>query len=174
MNYAEIKYYDIANGPGVRVSLFVSGCTHACEDCFNRVAWDFTYGKPFDTVIGNRIMAACEPYYISGLSVLGGEPMEPINQKAVMPFLKEFKKRLPDKTVWLYTGCTYEELIGESRWHTENTDEILELVDVLVDGRFEKELKDISLVFRGSSNQRIIDMNKTRSSGQIVIREETD
>jgi anaerobic ribonucleoside-triphosphate reductase activating protein len=174
MNYAEIKYYDIANGPGVRVSLFVSGCTHACEDCFNRVAWDFTYGKPFDTVIGNRIMAACEPYYISGLSVLGGEPMEPINQKAVMPFLKEFKKRLPDKTVWLYTGCTYEELIGDSRWHTENTDEILELVDVLVDGRFEKELKDISLVFRGSSNQRIIDMNKTRSSGQIVIREETD
>ena len=116
MNYAEIKNYDIANGPGVRVSLFVSGCTHRCKGCFNEIAWDFGYGKAFNDVVRGRIIAACEPYYISGLSILGGEPMEARNQEAVLLLLREFRNKLKGKTVWCYSGYTYEELTDKSCW----------------------------------------------------------
>ena len=171
MNYAEIKYHDIANGPGVRVSLFVSGCTHHCKGCFNEIAWDFSYGETFNDVIRGRIIAACEPYYITGLSILGGEPMEVCNQEGILLLIRELKKKLPDKTVWCYSGYTYEQLTdGENkRCHCEVTDELLSNIDVLVDGRFVEEQKDISLKFRGSSNQRIIDLAKTRKEGKIVL-----
>jgi len=172
MNYAEIKYYDIANGPGVRVSVFVSGCTHQCKGCFNEIAWDFGYGKPFNDIVRGRIIAAAEPYYISGISLLGGEPMEVNNQMAVILLLREFRKKYGnDKTVWCYSGYTYEELTDKNnkRCHCSVTDELLGYIDVLVDGEFVEEKKDITLRFRGSSNQRLIDLNKTREEGRIVI-----
>ena len=174
MNYAEIKYYDIANGPGVRVSLFVSGCTHHCPNCFNRVAWDFGYGKPFNDVVRGRIIAGCDPFYISGLSILGGEPMEARNQEAVLLLVKELKSKLPDKTIWCYSGYTYEELIDEnnSQCHTKVTNELLSLMDVLVDGEFIEEKKDITLKFRGSANQRIIDLKETGKNGKVTLWKE--
>lgn len=158
MNYASIRTCDIANGEGVRVSLFVSGCTHHCKGCFNEAAWDFAYGEPFTKKTENEILAALEPDFIDGLTILGGEPMEPENQRALMPFLRRFREKFGDaKTLWIYTGCVLEtDLKAESRWRTEVTDEMLSLTDVLVDGPFLEAKKDISLQFRGSSNQRII------------------
>ena len=171
MNYANIKYYDIANGPGIRTSLFVSGCNHRCEGCFNSEAWDFNYGNLFDDNIENRIIEHCRSSYISGLSILGGEPMEPNNQITLVSLLKHFRKELPHKSIWCYTGCTYEELIGKnkSNYHCEQTIELLSYIDILVDGLFIMNLKDISLKFRGSSNQRIIDIKKTLSSDKIIL-----
>ncbi len=162
MNYASIRTCDIANGEGVRVSLFVSGCTHRCKGCFNEEAWDFAYGKPFTAETEAEILAALEPGFIDGLSLLGGEPMEPENQRVLVPFLRRVRDRFGlSRTIWVYTGCVLEtELRNESRWRTEVTDEFLSLIDVLVDGPFVEDLKDISLKFRGSSNQRIIDMHK--------------
>ncbi len=158
MNYASIRTCDIANGEGVRVSLFVSGCTHHCKGCFNEAAWDFAYGEPFTKKTENEILAALEPDFIDGLTILGGEPMEPENQRALMPLLRRFREKFGDaKTLWIYTGCVLEtDLKAESRWRTEVTDEMLSLTDVLVDGPFLEAKKDISLQFRGSSNQRII------------------
>ena len=162
MNYASIRTCDIANGEGVRVTLFVSGCTHHCKGCFNPDQWDFGYGKPFDRQVEDEILAALEPSFISGLTILGGEPMEPENQRALVPFLRrfeDFRRKTKDrKTLWVYTGCVLETDLrgGETRWRTEVTDEFLSMIDVLVDGPFVEELKDISLQFRGSSNQRII------------------
>ena len=158
MNYASIRTCDIANGEGVRVSLFVSGCTHHCKGCFNEAAWDFAYGEPFTKKTENEILAALEPDFIDGLTLLGGEPMEPENQRALMPLLRRFREKFGDaKTLWIYTGCLLEtDLKAESRWRTEVTDEMLSLTDVLVDGPFLEAKKDISLQFRGSSNQRII------------------
>lgn len=158
MNYASIRTCDIANGEGVRVSLFVSGCTHHCKGCFNEAAWDFAYGEPFTKKTENEILAALEPDFIDGLTILGGEPMEPENQRALMPLLRRFREKFGDaKTLWIYTGCVLEtDLKAESRWRTEVTDEMLSLADVLVDGPFLEAKKDISLQFRGSSNQRII------------------
>ena len=161
MNYASIRTCDIANGEGVRVTLFVSGCTHRCKGCFNPDQWDFDYGELFTREVEDRILKALEPSYIAGLSILGGEPMEPANQRALVPFLRRFedmrRKAGDKKTLWVYTGCLLEDLKGpESRWHTEVTDEFLKMIDVLVDGPFVEELKDISLQFRGSSNQRIL------------------
>ena len=158
MNYASIRTCDIANGEGVRVSLFVSGCTHRCKGCFNEAAWDFAYGEPFTKKTENEILAALEPDFIDGLTLLGGEPMEPENQRALMPLLRRFREKFGDaKTLWIYTGCVLEtDLKAESRWRTEVTDEMLSLADVLVDGPFLEAKKDISLQFRGSSNQRII------------------
>ena len=158
MNYASIRTCDIANGEGVRVSLFVSGCTHHCKGCFNEAAWDFAYGEPFTKKTENEILAALEPDFIDGLTLLGGEPMEPENQRALMPLLRRFREKFGDaKTLWIYTGCVLEtDLKAESRWRTEVTDEMLSLADVLVDGPFLEAKKDISLRFRGSSNQRII------------------
>ena len=158
MNYASIRTCDIANGEGVRVSLFVSGCTHHCKGCFNEAAWDFAYGEPFTKKTENEILAALEPDFIDGLTLLGGEPMEPENQRALMPLLRRFREKFGDaKTLWIYTGCVLEtDLKAESRWRTEVTDEMLSLTDGLVDGPFLEAKKDISLQFRGSSNQRII------------------
>ena len=160
MNYASIRECDIANGEGVRVSLFVSGCTHQCKGCFNPDQWDFAYGEPFDAAVEARILSLLEPSHIAGLTVLGGEPMEPENQRALVPFLRRVRDRFGlSKTIWVYTGCVLEsELQSPSRWRTEVTDEFLALVDVLVDGPFIEELKDISLKFRGSSNQRILNL----------------
>ncbi len=169
MNYGTIKKRDIANGPGVRVSLFVSGCTHHCPGCFNSVTWDFDYGDPFTPQTEQEILDLMAPDYISGLSLLGGEPMEPQNQRALLPLLKRVKALYPQKNVWCYSGYTLEQLMGESRARVETTDEMLALVDVLVDGRFVESKKDIRLRFRGSSNQRLIDLNKTRSLGKIVL-----
>ena len=171
MNYATIKKRDIANGPGVRVSLFVSGCTHRCPGCFNEVAWSFSYGEPFDEAVQNEVLEALDPDYVKGLSLLGGEPFEPQNQRALVPFLRRVKERFPDKTVWCYSGYTLEELSGkvESRCRSEVTDEMLSFINVLVDGRFILAQKNIRLRFRGSENQRLIDMNKTRAAGKIVL-----
>ena len=171
MNVAEIKTNDIANGEGVRTSLFVSGCRHRCPDCFNEIAWDFAYGRPYTKEIEEGIFASVEPEWIAGISLLGGEPFEPENQPAVLDLLRNFRRKFPQKTVWCYSGFTIEEIRGEkpSRAHTEISEEILRLLDVLVDGKFEKALKSIMLKFRGSSNQRVIDVKKTLESGEIIL-----
>ena len=158
MNYASIRECDIANGDGVRVSLFVSGCTHHCKGCFNPEQWSFEAGEPFTREVEDRILDLLSPSHIAGLSILGGEPMEPENQRVLVPFLRRFRERFAaTKTLWVYTGCVLEsELLAPSHWRTGDTDEFLSFVDVLVDGPFVEELKDISLKFRGSSNQRII------------------
>ena len=169
MNYGAIKKRDIANGPGVRVSLFVSGCTHHCPGCFNADTWDFHYGEPFTPETEREILDLLAPDFIAGLSLLGGEPMEVPNQRALLPLLREMKHRYPTKTLWVYSGYTLEELTGESRARCDVTDEILSLIDVLVDGEYVEAKKDIRLRFRGSSNQRLIDMNKTRAAREIVL-----
>ena len=169
MNYGEIKTCDIANGEGVRVSLFVSGCTHHCKNCFNDVAWDFGYGKPFTEETEEMLLEALEPDYVDGLSLLGGEPFEPENQRALLPFLKKVRERFPKKNIWCYTGYLFDkELLGESRARCECTDEMLTLIDVLVDGEFVQELYSVALAFRGSENQRIIDVKKSLETGEIV------
>ncbi len=169
MNYAKINKNDIANGIGIRVTLFVSGCTHHCKGCFNQEAWDFDYGNPFTASVEDELLEALSPNYIGGLTLLGGEPMEPQNQRALLPFLKRFKEKYPKKTIWCYSGYTFEELTGRSRARCEVTDEMLSLIDILVDGRFVEELKDISLRFKGSSNQRIIDLKPTLQAKGIVL-----
>lgn len=161
MNYSGIIGCDIANGEGVRVSLFVSGCTHHCKGCFNRDTWDFAAGRPFTAKTEDFLLAELDPPWIAGLTLLGGDPMEPANQRALVPFLRRFRARFGDtKTIWCYTGCVLEQdLLPEaepSRWRTEVTDKFLALVDVLVDGPFIEALKDPSLKFRGSANQRIL------------------
>ena len=168
MKYATIKKYDIANGPGVRVSLFVSGCNHHCKGCFNEEAWDFNYGNCFTNETIDEIIEALKPDYIKGLSLLGGEPFEQINQQGLLPLLKKVKEIYPNKTIWAYSGFLYEELL---KMKYEETNEILDLIDVLVDGKFDIDLKDPLLYFRGSSNQRIIDINETRKNKQIVLHE---
>ena len=169
MNYGAIKKRDIANGPGVRVSLFVSGCTHHCPGCFNSATWDFDYGEPFTPKTEQEIIDLMDPDYIGGLSLLGGEPMEPQNQRVLLPLLQKIKARYPTKTVWCYSGYTLEQLMGDGRAHGPETSEMLSLIDVLVDGRFVEAKKDIRLRFRGSSNQRLIDLNKTRATGEITL-----
>ena len=163
MNYSAIRTCDVANGPGVRVSLFVSGCTHCCPGCFNPDTWDFAAGEPWTEAEQEKVLAACEPNWIQGLSLLGGEPFEPPNQRALLPLLRAFRKRLPQKDVWAWTGCVYErELLNESPWRCEATDEMLSLIDTLVDGPFIEAQKNITLRFRGSSNQRILDLKAKR------------
>lgn len=164
MYYGEIKKIDIANGDGVRVSLFVSGCRIHCPGCFNAMTWDFCYGKEFTQDTEKEIIEALEKDFISGLTLLGGEPFEPENQKVLAPFLKKVKELFPKKNIWCYSGYIYEtELLAENgKAHTEVTEEMLSYIDVLVDGPFVEELKDISLVFRGSSNQRILKLAELR------------
>ena len=172
MNYAVIKPRDIANGPGVRVSIFVSGCTHHCKGCFNSEAWDFEYGQPFTDDTTAEIIRLLAPDYIGGISLLGGEPFEPQNQRALVHLLRVVKQTYPAKTVWCYTGYTLEQdLLSQSRARCEVTDEMLSMIDVLVDGKFVEEKKNITLRFRGSENQRVIDLKKTLESGEIVISE---
>ena len=169
MYYGEIKKCDIANGEGVRVSLFVSGCTHHCPGCFNQDTWDFCYGKEYTDETEQEILDALSPDYINGLSLLGGEPFEPQNQKVLVQLLRKVREQYPQKTVWCYSGYLFDrELLSESRARCEYTDEMLSMIDILVDGRFVEKLKDIRLVFRGSSNQRIIDVKKSLESGEIV------
>ncbi len=172
MNYGEIKKCDIANGVGVRVSLFVSGCTHHCKGCFNQETWDFGYGKAFTEEEENLILNLLAPSYISGLTVLGGEPMEFVNQVELLPFLKKVKMTYPNKTIWLYSGYVYEkDILGHMYQKWNSTKEILDLIDVLVDGPFVEAEKDISLRFRGSRNQRIIDVKKSLEAGQTILWE---
>ncbi len=170
MHYGEIKNCDIANGIGIRVTLFVSGCTNHCKNCFQPQTWDFCYGEEFTDEVEEKIFEMLEPDYIDGLTLLGGEPMEPKNQDAIYPFLVKFKERFKNKSLWIFSGFTYEELMDKDAYpHSEVTEKILDIADVLVDGRFKEELKDITLRFRGSSNQRLIDLKKTRQSGEIVL-----
>lgn len=171
MNYGEIKYYDIANGPGVRTSLFVSGCRNRCEDCFNRETWAFDFGKPFTEETENAIVESLKPDYIAGLTVLGGEPFEKENQPEVLKLVKRVRKEFPNKTIWIFSGFTYEELISGSRASGKTANEILSVCDVLVDGRFDKTKKNISLKFRGSENQRIIDLKPTLLQNKVVLKE---
>lgn len=170
MNYATVKFNDIANGLGIRTSLFVSGCTHFCKGCFNAEAWDFDYGKPFDEEIQNKIINSLKSPFCDGLSLLGGEPFEPCNQKALLPFLERAKREIPSLNVWCYTGYLMdEELLKDSRAKTEDTIKMLNLIDVLVDGEFIEEQKNISLRFKGSENQRIIDVKKSLNENKIVL-----
>ncbi len=170
MNYAEIKKTDIANGEGVRVSLFVSGCRRRCKNCFNQIAWDFDYGNPFTEEVEEEIISALTPYYIAGLTLLGGDPMEPENQRALLPFVRKVRARLPEKNIWCFTGYTYSDgTLEEEAVRLSETKELISLFDVLVDGRFVEELKDIRLKFRGSSNQRVIDVQKSLQTGQVVL-----
>ncbi|MGN0451527.1 MAG: anaerobic ribonucleoside-triphosphate reductase activating protein [Acutalibacteraceae bacterium] len=162
MNYAALKKFDIANGPGVRVSLFVSGCRHHCKNCFNREAWDFDFGKPFTKQTEEEILAELDKDYIKGLSLLGGEPFEPENRAALTQLLKRVREKYPDKTVWCYTGFEFEILTDQT------AREMLSLIDVLVDGKFVEELKSPDLIFRGSSNQRILDLKKSLRVGEAV------
>lgn len=169
MNYGEIKKYDIADGEGVRVSLFVSGCTHHCKGCFNAETWDFNFGKPFTEETIDELLEALKPDYITGLTLLGGEPFEPANQQALLPFIRKVRELFPQKTIWCYTGYTLEtDLLSESRARCECTDEMLSYIDVLVDGEFVQELKDIRLIFRGSSNQRVLRLQETLQKGEPV------
>lgn len=171
MYYGELKKCDIANGTGVRVTLFVSGCTNHCEDCFQPQTWDFDYGKPFTGETKAEIFAELDKPFVNGLTVLGGEPFEPRNQRELLPLLREVKERYPGKTVWCFTGFRLDdELLKDGSYpRCEATDEMLSYIDILVDGRFVKELKDISLQFRGSRNQRVIDLNRTRETGTVTI-----
>ena len=171
MYYGELKKCDIANGIGVRVTLFVSGCTNHCEDCFQPQTWAFDYGKPFTDETKAEIFAELDKPFVNGLTVLGGEPFEPRNQRELLPLLRGGKERDPGKTIWCFTGFRLDdELLKDGSYpRCEVTDDMLACIDILVDGRFVKELKDISLQFRGSRNQRIIDMNRTRETGTICI-----
>lgn len=170
MNYGEIKNCDIANGVGVRVSLFVSGCTNHCEHCFQPQTWAFDYGQTFTKKTEDSLIELLEPGYIDGLTLLGGEPFEPENQRALLPFLRRVKKAFPKKNIWAYSGFTLEELESPGNYaNCETTEEMLLFIDVLVDGRYIEAEKDISLRFRGSRNQRLIDLNKTREQEHIVL-----
>ena len=172
MYYAAIKKFDIANGEGIRTSLFVSGCRNRCPGCFQPETWAFDYGVPFTDEVASELLLTLENPSVRGVSILGGEPMEPENQLGLLPLLTELKRLYPQKTVWLYTGNIYEELTsGEHPKRLPITDELLSYVDILVDGRYIEEQKSLGLRFRGSANQRIIDMNKTREQGRIVIWE---
>lgn len=171
MHYGSIKSVDIANGEGIRVTLFVSGCTHHCKNCFNPETWNFEYGNPFTKETEDTIIKYLEADFVKGLTLLGGEPMEPQNQKALLPFLKRVKQKFGNsKNIWSYTGFVYDrDLINGGRVHTEDTDELLSLIDVLVDGPFIESLKNLTLKFRGSSNQRVIDLKKTKQENKIVL-----
>ena len=169
MNYAGIKYCDIANGTGCRTVLFVSGCRNACKGCFQPQTWDFGYGEPFDEKVQEEVLKSLEPDYITGITVLGGEPFEPENQKELVPFMRKVVARYPNKNVWAFTGYIFDkDLVAGGRRHTEDTDELLSMIDVLVDGPFQEEKKDITLKFRGSSNQRILDLKETIRTGNII------
>lgn len=170
MNYATIKKNDIANGPGVRVSLFVSGCTHRCPGCFNEVAWDFKYGQPFTLETIDLILGMLKPAHIKGLTLLGGEPFEPENQPAVVELLRQVKEKYPEKTIWAYSGYLFDKDILAGRLGPQEiTEEYVSYLDVIVDGPFVQSRKNLSLRFRGSDNQRIIDVKASLKAGDIVL-----
>ncbi len=170
MNYGQIKNCDVANGEGVRVTLFVSGCTNRCKGCFQPETWDFNYGQPYTQETEDEIIKMLEPAYINGLTLLGGEPFEPENQRALVSLVKKVKILYPNKTVWAFTGFTLEQLMSQTPHpKCEVTQDLLFNIDVLVDGRYEADKKNIMLKFRGSENQRLIDLPKTFKTGNIVL-----
>ena len=170
MHYGEIKRLDVANGIGIRVTLFVSGCTNHCENCFQPQTWDFNYGREFTHETEAELLDALRPAHVRGLTLLGGEPFEPKNQRVLVEVLKKVREQYPGKDVWVFTGFRLEdELLQQSYARCEVTDEMLSMIDVLVDGRYVDALRDLALQFRGSSNQRIIDMNKTRAEGKTIL-----
>lgn len=172
MNYADIKQYDVANGPGVRISLFVSGCTHRCPNCFNEVAWDFNYGKPFTEETIQMILEYLEPGYIWGLTLLGGEPMEHVNQKGLLPLLRKVKELYPNKSIWCFSGYLFDQdIVGRMMEEWPETKELLSYIDVMVDGEFVEAKKDLTKRFKGSSNQRTIDVSASLREGRVVIVE---
>lgn len=169
MNIAGIKKTDIADGIGVRVSLFVSGCTHHCKGCFNPETWDFAYGTPYTAETEQQLLSYLKPPYIRGLTLLGGEPFEPENQRGLLPLLRRVRSELPQKDIWCYSGYTFEQLTGDSRARCEVTDEMLSLLDVLVDGEFIEAQRNLMLRFRGSENQRILDVQESLRQGCAVL-----
>lgn len=172
MNYADIKRCDVANGPGVRVSLFVSGCTHHCKECFNPETWDFGYGKPFTRETEDLILTCLEPDYIKGITLLGGEPLEHENQKGLLPLMRRVREAYPDKSVWCFTGYDFEQdVTGRMLEEWPETKELLTYIDVMVDGEFMIDKKDLGLVFKGSSNQRTILVQESLAAGKLVCWE---
>ena len=170
VNYANIKYRDIADGEGVRTTLFVSGCSHHCKNCFQPETWSFSYGQEFTPEVAREVLATLDDFFVDGLTFLGGEPMEPENQRGLLELARAAKTAHPEKTIWCYTGDVYEELVDpDSPRRTEATDELLSFIDVLIDGPYIEEQHDITLRFCGSANQRVIDLNKTRESGEVVL-----
>lgn len=170
MNYATIKKLDVANGRGLRVSLFVSGCTHHCKGCFNPETWNFEYGEPFTEEVENQLLEYLKPDYIQGLSLLGGEPFEPVNQKALLPFVRKVKAMYPNKNIWCYTGYDFEQdILTEKLGDWAITRELLSYIDILIDGEFKLELKNPNLRFRGSSNQRVIKVQESLASEDVVL-----
>ena len=173
MHYGNIKSFSIENGVGVRVSLFVSGCRNHCKNCFSQQTWAFDYGEPFTEATKQELIEELAPSHITGLTILGGEPFEPENQKDLLPLIKAVREALPDKTIWMYTGFTFEELHSDTRGNCGSlTDEILSNIDVLVDGRFIEEKKNLRIRFRGSENQRIINIKETLQTGHVVLMSE--
>lgn len=172
MNYATIKKCDVANGPGIRVSLFVSGCTHHCKGCFNSAAWDFNYGNKFDENTIETLLKELDKDYVEGLSLLGGEPLEHVNQQGLLPLVKKVKERFPNKTIWCYTGYDFEKDVMDKMYkNSSETKELINNIDVIVDGKFVEEKKNPSLQFRGSENQRLIDVKKSMKENKIVWAE---
>ena len=169
MNFATVKYNDVSNGPGIRTSLFVSGCTHRCKGCFNSVAWDFDYGEKYTKNTENEIVESLRSPYIKGLTLLGGEPFEPQNQEALLTLVERIKSELPEKTIWCFSGYTIEEMLGGKLSEVKTTLPLLKHIDVLVDGKFVEELKSLTLKFKGSSNQRTILVQETLEKGEIVL-----
>ena len=169
MNYATIKYNDISNGPGIRTSLFVSGCTHRCKGCFNSIAWDFDYGEVFDKKVENEIMESLRQPHIKGITLLGGEPFEPQNQGTLLELTNRIRRELPNKSIWCFSGYTIEEMLSGKLSECETTRPLLENIDVLVDGKFVEELKSLMLKFKGSSNQRTILVKETLEKNEIVL-----
>lgn len=170
MNYADIKKYDVANGPGVRISLFVSGCSHFCKGCFNEIAWDYNYGKEFTDDTINEIVEFLDNPHIAGLTILGGEPMDPKNQDALVPLVKKVKELYPDKTIWCFTGYLFDKDLLENMYKKNpSTRELLSRFDVMVDGEFVEDLKNLNLKFKGSSNQRTIDVQASLKEGRVVL-----
>lgn len=175
MNYATIKWYDVSNGPGVRVSLYVSGCRNHCKNCFNPETWDFCYGEPFTREIEDKIIDALAPEYIKGFTLLGGDPFEPENAEALVPFMERLRKKYPEKSVWCFTGYDYEaDLLTGKKGDIDTNIRLLSTLDVLVDGKFVEELKDLNLLFRGSSNQRIILVRPSLENDEVVLWNEKD
>ena len=169
MNYADIKRIDVANGEGVRVSVFVSGCNNHCKGCFNECAWDFNYGNKFTEKQEEEVLKDLDHDYISGLTLLGGEPLEPANQEGLLPLVKKAKEKFPDKKIWCYTGFDFEkDVVGKMAKQSETTKELLKYIDVMVDGKFEEDKKDLKLKFRGSSNQRILDVQESLKENKPV------
>ena len=175
MNYATIKWFDVSNGPGVRVSLYVSGCRNHCKNCFNPETWDFGYGEPFTREVENSIIKGMIPDYIKGFTLLGGDPFEPENAEVLAPFMERLGEQFPEKSFWCFTGYDYEaDLLTGKKGDLDTNMRILNCLDVLVDGRFVEELKDLNLLFRGSSNQRIILVKQSLKTDEVVLWNEKD